>query len=371
MAVLIVLAQIGLTIVAYPSATHRGFYTRLNEWDSDHYLSIVREGYHLPEGRPVTREDVHEKRANLGFFPGLPMLARGLHESTGISPEVALLLVAQAFAVLMWWYFLMFLGRLKLSTGARAWAVGAALVYPSAFFLVAGYTEPMFAASVLGFIYWSDRWLESGRGALGAALSGLAMTASRFVGIPLVVYPVLRAPRRIGAYALAAVALGGVGAFFAYCQWKFGEWNLYFRLQQLGWGNHPAWFAIMDPRSYLPRFFFEDTVVSVNRAANAWCLALFAWIVWKDLGNLSKRWPQYFMAFAIFYISLAGKASENMDSMLRYTLPVYLMQLLFVARIVAERKVRLKRPLFLAGGLAALVIQIYLIIVFVHGHWVA
>ena len=42
-----------------------------------------------------------------------------------------------------------------------------------------------------------------------------------------------------------------------------------------------------------------------------------------NFAGFRKRCALYFAAFAIFYVSMAGKANAKMDSMSRYTLPVY------------------------------------------------
>jgi hypothetical protein len=81
----------------------------------------------------------------------------------------------------------------------------------------------------------------------------------------------------------------------------------------------------------------------------------------------------------MFFISLSGKANYNMDSMVRYNLPVFVM-LVFLA--VQSRpiegsiwkKTSLQgwvRSLWILGYLLALIVQIWMIRVFTKGGWVA
>jgi len=84
---LITLTQIIFMVLNGPSgASLTERYLRLNQWDSLQYRIIAEEGYRIPEDRPhaITSEDIHSYRANVVFFPGLPMMARGLSKLTSV-----------------------------------------------------------------------------------------------------------------------------------------------------------------------------------------------------------------------------------------------------------------------------------------------
>jgi hypothetical protein len=174
------------------------------------------------------------------------------------------------------------------------------------------------------------------------------------------------------------MGLGGV-LFFVWCQYQFGHWDLYLRLQRLGWGNEPNFIAIFDPRSYIPKLFFEDTTNSVCRASNLFLLALFFWVFraeWlRRPLQLGKRIGLYFSATVMFFISLSGKANYNMDSMVRYNLPVFALLVLAIAQLYLERKSILNRWWIYAfwkwGYLLAIVVQLWMILLFTKGGWVA
>src|SRR6476660_608322 len=101
--------QLTLALSLSPGADR---YSKLCAWDCSWYHSIASEGYHskLP---PASQEPWS---SNVAFFPGYPILARGLHLATGISPRVALLLVAQAFSFVFWFAWWRLLQRWRIPT---------------------------------------------------------------------------------------------------------------------------------------------------------------------------------------------------------------------------------------------------------------
>jgi hypothetical protein len=353
-------------------------FLKLLNWDSRHYESIASRGYVLPLGE-VTSADIHEGRANVVFFPGYPLAARGLSRLLGISVPWALLLVAQLSSVIFWSYFQLLLRQAGAGDRSVRWTLLMAILHPAAFFVVCGYTEAMFLACALGYMYWTHRWLLR-RDWLAYGLAGIhgfVMCATRIVGFALLPYPYMRGWRE-KAY-LPALILGGLGAlggiaFFAWCQHRFDDWSVYFQLEEVGWRNHRLWFAILDPRSYIPRFFFEHDIDSFNRASLPFTAFLFGWAWWLEKGQPDRgaRFPLYLSAFVLFYIPLTGKANANMDSMIRYTFPVYLLLLLCLAPMLERAGIsRRTRALIATGAAFSFAIQVYFAIRFLRGGWVA
>jgi hypothetical protein len=399
-AVLLVLAQVVCTLAMSGSPTR---YLKLLNWDSGHYLSIAEKGYSYPSNLttsassatlapPITSDDIHAGRANVVFFPGYPLAAHWVHELTGLSVDYSLLVVAQGAAVFAWFYLILLLGVSGISRQQITWAVVAVFAYPSAFFMVTGYTESLFLAGALGFIYWCDRWIvgkKQGAWFL-ALLHGWGLALTRIVGFAVAAYPVFydviasgrRASRvkrgkrgiKRGSIVLFILSVQTSVAFFVYCQLKFGDWAVYFRLEEIGWQNHRRYFAILNPLTYVPHFFFEDTVDSISRSSVTLAAAMF--IVWALLESRSKRNPgriaRGFVAFSMFYIALTGKANSNLDSMLRYTLPVYILLVLNFAELRSTlfagpyRRFKLGFALVLGLG-----VQAWCMYRFTHGHWVA
>jgi hypothetical protein len=377
-----------------------GTYQRLLRADSLWYRDIAEEGYHstVPPG------GLNRRRDNVAFFPGFPLFARILGNASGLPGNLAVLLAAQLACWGFWAWFLIFLQRWQASPTVTACAVGLVAAHPCAFYLVAGYSESLFMMTLLGFLYWADRdgteawWL--------AGAHGFVMTATRIVGVPIAFAPLLLCFRPAGGdtgslltrphkatlarlLALAAVAsLGGL-LFFAYCQWRFGCWDLYMQTQRNGWGLKPDYLAVFRPEVYevfMPRDG-PDGFVSpreLSRLSVPLTLALLigalvgeVWAAWcqRD-GGWWKRAPLHFAAWCMFYISVCGLVAVRMNSMIRYTLPIHALLVLAVAGLCGRN-----RPSGVVGDLAlglvgvvvvhSLWLQSVLVYHFTLGHWVA
>lgn len=436
---LICVAEVLLCLIIAPKqGGMKEAYLRLNQWDSVHYMDIVDHGYHVPSGI-LSASDVHSNRTNLAFFPAYPFLAIGVKKLFHLSTPFALLFTAQFFCWLFWIHIFLLLELWEINSDLIKKTAVAIGVFPSSFFLITGYSESIFMASLVGLIYWTEVWIkdeiqkseknfsrdrrptsgiwrEGGWSWYGAGVSGFLLTSSRLVGIPLMVYPVLRwwgerlRDRKSGnkgnkrrgenrrsrsrsgatqAFLLSGVVgLGGV-TFFGLCQLWYGHWDIYIRLQQLGWGNQPNYLALFNPLSYLPKLFFEDTTTSVCKLSNLFILVLFIILFLKEAVNnhtinnnsdgMSARLGLYFSAASVFLISLSGKANYNMDSMVRYNLPVFVVLVLIAVQVAGQGE-RLHRKgifsdwsrvIWILGCALALAVQCWMIRVFTKGGWVA
>lgn len=178
-------------------------------WDSGWYLSVVVHGYAYAPGH----------QSSIAFFPGYPMLARGL-AATGLSPVAALVLVANASLFFALWG-VHELAEEKLGAGAGRRAQLALLVFPTAFVLTAAYAEPLF----LALAAWSLVSFERGRPLPAAALAALSALV-RPHGVVLVGSLTLAwAVRREWKAAALAAGLGAL-ALGAWCGWqeqRFGD----------------------------------------------------------------------------------------------------------------------------------------------------
>jgi hypothetical protein len=388
-------AQIWVCLLAAPKTGGLlQTYLRLNQWDSAHYLDIMDVGYHLPSG-DVTGGDVHTNRANVGYFPAFPLFAGGVKKLTRLSSPVALLLTSQIFCFLFWSQVFLLLTLWRVSKQTSLWVGLTMAVFPAAFFLVAGYSESIFLAALMGVVLGVELWgLKSKWKTIDlnwflAALSGFILSGSRLVGLPLMLYPLIQwagTRKRIAwtSDILRVVLLCGVIAsggllFFAWCQRVFGQWDIYLKLQRLGWGNQPNFLAILTPLSYIPRLFFEDTVNSVCRFSNFFILALFIWAGWVEYTKIQKKSAQrlglYFAGFSMFFVSISGKANYAMDSMIRYNFPVFVVCVMALAQVYLENGRAVKKVCFnrfwIVGYLLAFAVQVWMIHIFTKGGWVA
>lgn len=361
----------------------KSLYSQLNNWDSFHYLDIAQNGYRF-HGKleEVKSEDVHSGRANVAYFPAYPLISRFVAKGVNVRYQTSLLVVAQVFCLIFWVYFYLILNKNKWTNQQKVLCGVCAALFPASFFLVTGYSESLFLASILGFIYHSSElFLKSNQSALQrykhffmASGWGFLMTGTRFVGIPLTIFPFfLSLQVKRESYLSVFIflfSMMGAMSFFVYSAIQFGHWDLYLKLQEKGWQNHPDYFAILKPLSYLPRFFFEDTMRSISRASIPFCVGFGVWCVNQNKKNHSldlEKYGYFWIAFIMFYISLSGKANAEMDSMIRYAFPVYIILLLSLNHFPEWRLSR--RTVFLLSFF--FILQAWMAYLFLRGHWVA
>lgn len=430
-----------------------GFPRALIQWDSQHYLDIARRGYQLPEAwirqarehgvkasSFATPQSVHQREANLGFFPAYPMIVRAVSSmidtavgeerkdpgsdprrggSKASDPQFSRL---EAVALAVSW--LSFLGaclywtrfsapRSELRGGLRARDFGILFLQPVTFFLLAGYTESLFLLAILGFFLSLEQLRGESRDSGGVVRSslrqagtffvtcvfGILLTGTRLFGLACVAaacvelldHGLRQRPQRgsrqapearikiwLGLTACLVSASGAVG-FFIYCWFQFGEWDLYFRLQEVGWKNYADFFFFLKPWTYLPAWFFEDTWVSVSKmavpVAAVLSVVLARRLRRKDLGL-------QLAAGLMTYLVAAGKARENMDSVIRYLLPVWWIQWGLILRnkqIIfkkATKECPEERPMLMRVALAVgvvllLAFQGFFAYRFLRGRWIA
>ena len=335
---LLTLAQVFFAVlVMAPSYSISLRYDSLIQHDSYWFANIVDRGYGTTVP-PIDRQLMEV--SNVAFFPAYPVLT-GLVRSClpFCSTYQAMLITAQLCAWGFWSYFFLLCHRWNISFSSQCLGALAIAAHPTAFFLVAGYSESLFLMTLLGFIYWSSK--EGGTAKFLAILHGFVMTATRIVGIPCALFPVVRVIFRDGwrglrevrswwarygsAIAVSIGAILGAVTFFGYCLVRWGRWDMYMLTQRAGWAIEPDYLAIFKPKSYhwlIPAL--RDPTQASQMAMTLGVILLAAAITCEFLpmARRNRTWPTrigfYFCGAIIFYVSVSGVASVNMESMLRY-----------------------------------------------------
>src|SRR5436305_2004745 len=172
-------------------------YDSLVQHDSYWFANIVDRGYETSVP-PISHKMMEV--SNVAFFPAYPAIAAVLHYGLHLSIYNALLLTAQAAAWGFWSYFFLFCERWNISPILQFFGALAVIAHPTAFFLVAGYSESLFMMGLFGFMYWSS---AEGRVAkVLAVLHGIVMSGTRIVGLPCAAVPVGCALFKHGARGL-------------------------------------------------------------------------------------------------------------------------------------------------------------------------
>ena len=370
-------------------------YNSLVQHDSYWFANIIDRGYESTVP-PISHKMMEV--SNVAFFPAYPAIAAVLHYGLRLSIYDALLLTAQAAAWGFWSYFFLFCERWNISPLLQFFGALSIIAHPTAFFLVAGYSESLFMMGLFGFMYWST---AEGRAARAlAVLHGSLMSATRIVGIPCAAFPVVRAAFRDGwdgvvdvrswwrrygtAFGLMIGATLGAGAFFFYCQLRWGRWDLYMLTQQSGWAIKPDYFAVFKPSSYrwlIPALNNPTEASQMTMTLGGVVLLL---VVVGELLPIARRhfgWATrvglYFCGAVVYYISVSGVASVEMESMLRYQFCVHALIVLAILHFLNQLPT--PRLWVRASGMAAMAllsaaglsVQGWYVWNFTRGNWVA
>jgi hypothetical protein len=393
---LVTLAQIAVAVLLLaPEGPLSYRYSTLIQHDGYWFLNIVDRGYQTIV--PPINHKVMEV-SNVAFFPAYPALANLVRYCFHVTSENALLITAQAAAWGFWSYFFLFCQRWNLSPALRFFGASIIAAHPAAFFLIAGYSESLFLMALVGFIYWSG---GEGRSAkIWAALHGMVMSATRIVGVPCAAFPVVRSVflkgrdglrnrrgwlREYGpALGLTIVATFGAVLFFIYCQVRWGRWDMYMLTQSSGWSIEPDYLAVFRPSNYRWLVPALNDPTEMSQMSMTLGALLFVIIAICELlpairrrTNWAERLGIYFCAAVIYYVSVSGVASIDMESMLRYEFCVH--ALIVLAFLHFLRQFRLPPVLIRAFGMAAAVlgsaaglsVQGWYVWNFTRGNWVA
>ncbi|MFI6395246.1 mannosyltransferase family protein [Nonomuraea sp. NPDC050547] len=266
-------SRAGLLVATLLGISLQDYLGKWRAWDAGLFVIIAEHGYDGVPGRPPD--------AGLpAFFPGLPMALRLVHL---VVPDWALAgllisLVAGAVATI-------FLARLAVFEGGAGWvAVLALLLFPTAVFLAAGYSESLFLAFAV------PAWLAARQRrwplavVLAAGASCVRITGL-FLALALWVEFASSRPSLRMAPWLAVPFLPLVGySYFHYT--RSGDWFAWKHAQEAGWGREmvwpwesfaKTWAAALGEDEFAVAFRMEIAGVAVAVLGLVWLLALRRW----------------------------------------------------------------------------------------------
>ena len=317
-ALAIVLFQWAIVVYATGKPGPRDADQSLYQWDSVWYGAIADHGFW--KALPAPGE--HAGRQTVAWFPGYPLTARWFGAALGLPTPAALLWAARFEAWIFWTYLVLLLLRASVSWRGILLVVVPIVSYPSAFYMVSGYAESLFMASVVGFCFWLSSPEKSAEA--WAAIHGFGASATRLVGLPLALVPLLfRKPGQLGkAVVLCALSSLGCVLFFAFYQVKFGAWDLYMSTQKTNWGISPDFMALIHPSTYRP-CVSDLGFGCLDRSAVAGGAALLVGATAAILKYGRQALPVALLlsGWVSFGISVAGLATKGMESLIRYSFP--------------------------------------------------
>jgi hypothetical protein len=197
-------------------------------WDSLYYTDIAQHGYYLTPGNPLP---------NVVFFPLYPALVSLVATLIGGHTVLAGWLVstlALVGAVIVFYQLL----RTFHPTIDPETPIFYLLIFPTAFFLNAVYTEALYLLLSLLTFYCALK----GR-FVSAGVTGLLAALTRVTGVLLFIPVMWELFKRRGRYPIGSVSFFsvfliplGTCLFFFYHYWAFGDLFLFFKVQA-AWGH--------------------------------------------------------------------------------------------------------------------------------------
>lgn len=280
--------------IEHPLATSEG----LLSWDASWYRVIARDGY-----------DFGAAREGLRFFPLFPMLGRAVSWLPGVSAGAAVVLVANAAALVLGYLVYQLVVQERGDTALAQKAVWLMYLAPPAYVLVMGYAEALFLvlSSIVLLALRKERWWI-------AALAGLLAGLTRPVGVLLAIPAAVEGWRRREWKAVAPIVAPGVGSL-AYLAWAARNTHEFFyplRVQNES-ARRGGW---VDPVRGIAHNVGE---VFSGDHATAGIHVVAAVIFLGLLYVLFRRWPLSFSLYAAAGLFVA-LSSRNLDSMERYGL---------------------------------------------------
>ncbi len=209
---------------------HETFLASWWRWDTVHLVQIAEHGY-------VTTGD---ERHNIAFLPLYPLLIF-LVSRLGMHPVLAGLLISNLASVVVVIYLYKLL-RLDFAADISQRAVFFLLMFPTAYFLAAAYTEALFFALVLAGFYFArkEQWIA-------ASLLGMLASLTRIVGILLVIVFALEYLQqkkfqwrnvRADAASLLLIPAGFALIYLGINYVVYGNWLAFLAEQKAFWSKY-------------------------------------------------------------------------------------------------------------------------------------
>jgi Gpi18-like mannosyltransferase len=222
-----------LTAAQGPDAPE-GFLDIWVRWDARHFEVVAEHGWQGPEA---------ESARAAAFFPFYPLAMRAL-AGIGLDLTLAALIVSAAATVVACAYLIK-LADAELGEGAGRRAALYLLLFPTAVFLIAPYSEALFLAGAIAAFYYArrGRWLAASipaAVAVGTRAAGMFLLAGLAVELALQIWrrrkddPAALALQGVMALAIAALPLVGYGL---YLESTNGTFTQYLIDQREGWGR--------------------------------------------------------------------------------------------------------------------------------------
>ncbi len=288
-----------------------------SRWDSFWLLSVADTGYRYEKGA--------ETDSNIVFFPIFPALVRFVTGITGGDFLLGGWLVSIIFLFLSAGMFYKLVQSFHPNVDPMH-AIFFFLIFPTAFFLNAVYTEStylFFSIATFFFLFQKRFWLAG----LFAFFASLTRITGLVLFLPLLWEYVryLRGGQRFSFQSLAVLfPIAGTGIFFLYHALRFGDGLLFFKVQN-AWGRA---FEIN-----VGHFLLFSPPATANLILDT-CIVVASLV--GILVAIRRGWHSY--ALYMFAVLATALATGTMMSINRYALLLFPLPILLASVRSTEAK---------------------------------
>jgi hypothetical protein len=321
-----------------------------NWWDAPHYAYIAENGYTC----------VGEGRYFIVFMPLYPLLIRLVASVLG-NYEVAALVISNS-ASLFAGLYLYRLVKIDYSHSTALKSVFYYSIFPTSYFLIAGYTESLFLVLAVGSFYYARKakWLNAG-------VMGMLASATRITGLvllPSLLYEYFSQrskPESRRVRDVFFIALVSVG-FFSYLIVNhviFGDAFAFLAVQREHWFKHIAlpWEGILGA---IWGIFWRDSAGKALIGVSELVFGLFGFFCIAYAFVIKLR-PSYIVYMLLTWLAVAS--TSYWLSMPRYLLSLF--PLFIVFALIADKR----EEWFYVLTTAFLLFFSFFLVLFTQGYW--
>jgi hypothetical protein len=282
-------------------------------WDAVHYMNLAWGGYR------------NAGAADMNYWPLYPYLVRAFSFVTAQEIVLAGLLVSTIAALIAAVFFWDLVRLLFKDDRLANWTILAWLVFPTSFFLVAPFTEALFACLALASLWMmtKKRWIPAG---VLAALAGMTRSQGILLIAPLVLaisiqwYHSREWPQIHAFIGVLIAPLGTIG--FMLWRWSSGLPNL---LTSFSTYTHAR---ILDPFSSLflsvrQLFQFPSLLAGTELCAVLLALVIQIWMLTNPAFRKEFPLMTYGILSILFNLTKYITTATPLQSSNRYILSVF------------------------------------------------
>jgi len=309
-----------------PAGSWRAFATNpwldgLSRWDAGWFRSIASGGYWFEPGR----------QSPVAFYPLFPLLMRALAWVVG-DYDIAGIAIAMSAGFAGVLLFDRWTGD-RLGHQPARMSLWVLLLFPFSVYLFgAMYSDALFVCSTLAAFICLDKNRPSLAGLFGAAA-----TATRPVGLAVVVGLAVRAAERRGVFgapgrrglhterlratdAGVLLSLAGLGGYWIFLWYRFGD--------PFAWVHAaaaPGWYVEPGPANWFKVVFFRDLLNARWDLSNG-IRAVHASVCLIAYATIPAVWRRFGIGYAVYaflVLSIPAVSSPDFFGMGRYALPAF------------------------------------------------